>query len=171
MISKLSNAGWLSPTMKIAAPRNISHCSATAALQTVEVNLESIAMSLFDDIFVSLTNLNNNRMMRRATRWCRWALQPPARVRWDRPLKCVPFYLWKYLLKATWGNGAKWQQQERGVWQQRKSQKQDDDQAELSEAGRECRRDEQWQSCKRRKCRFYLVNVNVKSGSQLVFRL
>ena len=52
MISKLSNAGWLSPTMKIAAPRNISHCSATAALQTVEVNLESIAMSLFDDIFL-----------------------------------------------------------------------------------------------------------------------
>ena len=52
-----------------------------------------------------------------------------------------------FLLKATWGNDAKWQQQERGVWRQRKIQKQDDDQREMLEAGRECRRDGQWQTC------------------------
>ena len=39
---------WL--TMKIAAPRNIIHCSATAALHTVEVNLEKINKKIVPEI-------------------------------------------------------------------------------------------------------------------------
>ena len=37
-------------TMKIAAPRNIIHCSATAALHTVEVNLVKINKKIVTDI-------------------------------------------------------------------------------------------------------------------------
>ena len=37
-------------TMKIAAPRNIIHCSAKAALQTVEVNLVKIDKKIVTDI-------------------------------------------------------------------------------------------------------------------------
>ena len=36
-------------TMKIAAPRNIIHCSATAALHTVEVNLVKIVTEISED--------------------------------------------------------------------------------------------------------------------------
>ena len=37
-------------TMKIAAPRNIIHCCATAALHTVEVNLEKINKKIVPEI-------------------------------------------------------------------------------------------------------------------------
>ena len=37
-------------TMKIAAPRNIIHCSATVALHTVEVNLVKINKKIVTDI-------------------------------------------------------------------------------------------------------------------------